>query len=138
MGGSRTAPSGGGVRFDVVTTESNGYRDSALSIGDGALVIRRYYFPWGGAKRVPLAAIAEARQVDLAPLRGQWRLWGTTDPRYWANLDAARHRKRIGFVLETGHRVRPVVTPDDPGAFQEALSRAGVPLPAGVTIPAGR
>jgi hypothetical protein len=121
-----------------VTSESNGYRDSALSIVDGALVIRRYYFPWLGSKRLPLAAITEARQVDLAPLRGQWRLWGTSDPRYWANLDASRHRKRVGFVLETGRRVRPMVTPDDPGAFRQALSRAGVPLPAGLAASAGR
>jgi hypothetical protein len=110
-----------------VTTNGPGYRDSALSIVDGALVIRRYYFPWCGTKRVPLAAITEARQVDLAALRGQWRLWGVSDPRYWANLDAARHRKRIGFLLDTGHRVRPIVTPDDPGAFRQALRRAGVP-----------
>ncbi|MGH2864990.1 MAG: hypothetical protein ACRDJX_07035 [Solirubrobacteraceae bacterium] len=58
----------------------------------------------------------------MGALTGRGRIWGTANPRYWANLDPARPRKRVGFVLDLGRPVRPFLTPDDPDAFEAALS----------------
>jgi hypothetical protein len=55
---------------------------------------------------------------------------GTGNPRYWANLDTRRPRKKAVFVVDLGRRVSPVVTPDMPDAFESAL-RARAKLEAG-------
>jgi hypothetical protein len=55
-------------------------------------------------------------------LTGRARLWGTANPRYWANLDPQRPRKQVGFILDTGHAVCPFLTPDDPATFESSLT----------------
>lgn len=102
------------------------YQDGALVLDAAALTIRRYYFPWGGSKHVPLAAIRSVERVPLSVFGGRGRVWGSTTLRYWANLDPRRPRKDTGFVFDLGHHVRPLVTPDDPDAFETAL-RAVLP-----------
>jgi hypothetical protein len=104
-----------------------GYRDPLLQIDDGALTIRRYYFPFG-SKRVPLASIREVRRRELGTLTGGWRIWGTANPRRWWNLDPSRPRKSTVFLIDAGAAVEPAVTPDDPAAFAEALGEADVPV----------
>ena len=49
------------------------------------------------------------------------RAWGTANPRYWANVDPGRSAKRVGFVLDPGKAVCPIVTPEDPDGFDPAL-----------------
>jgi hypothetical protein len=104
------------------------YADRLVTIADGVLTIRRYYFPVAGSKTIPLPEIKAVRPVQLGPVRGRWRLWGMTVPGYWLNLDGSRPRKRDGFVLDLGRRIKPMVTPDDPAAFRRTMVEGGVPI----------
>ena len=54
------------------------------------------------------------RQADPHWALRRWPLWGTTDPRRWFNLDVGRRHKSVGFVIDAGRRVKPVITPDHP------------------------
>ena len=96
------------------------YADPRIEASPEGLRVRHYYLPWGD-KLIPYEAIRSVRRVDVGALRGRWRIWGTANPRYWANLDPGRHRKKKGFVLDLGASVRPFLTPDDPVAFEAAL-----------------
>lgn len=99
------------------------YSDDKIECGDEALRVRAYYFPWG-SKRIPYGSIRAVRRVEIDALSGRGRIWGTANPRYWFNLDPTRPRKRVGFVLDLGRRVQPVLSPDDPDAFEAALAVA--------------
>jgi hypothetical protein len=57
-------------------------------------------------------------------------LWETGNPRYWANLDLRRPKKKDAFVIDLGCRVSPVVTPDSPDDF-ETVVRGRARLAAG-------
>lgn len=59
--------------------------------------------------------------MNIGALTGRLRLWGTANPRYWAHLDLLRPRKKVAFILDTGHVVCPFLTPDDPDTFESAL-----------------
>lgn len=96
------------------------YADPRVECTDEAVRLHAYYFPLG-TKTIPYRTIRGVTRVDLGLTRGRARLWGTANPRYWANLDPGRPRKRVGFVLDLGRGVRPFVTPDDPAAFEAAL-----------------
>ena len=109
---------------------AEGYRDRWIHCDDEAVVVRGYYFPWGGSKRIPYGAIRGIRRGDMGTWRGQWRIWGTSNPRYWASWDPGRRHKEVGFVLDLGGRVSPFVTPEDPDRF-EAVLRARTGLGGG-------
>jgi hypothetical protein len=46
---------------------------------------------------------------------------GHGDPGRWASVDPHRAAKQIGFDLHLGGRVKPLITPDDPDAFETAV-----------------
>jgi hypothetical protein len=100
------------------------YDDGLIACSSDALVIRRY----GAllrAKRIPYTQIRAVTQIGLGRVR-RWRLWGTTNPRLWFNLDWNRRRKSVALVLDVGKRVKPVITPDDPQRVIAALHQHGV------------
>ena len=90
--------------------------------------IHHYYFPIG-TKVIPYSSIRGVRRVTLGPFRGRARLWGTANPRYWANLDLARTTKKTGLILDVGGVVRPFITPKDPNAVLAAIAEHGGPTP---------
>ena len=95
--------------------------DGTVMCGPDRLVIRSYYFPLG-AKTVPYSRIQGVKRIAITGLwSGKWRLWGTGNRRYWANRDLERPKKTVGFVLDLGRRVSPIVTPDDPDAFETII-----------------
>ena len=96
------------------------YDDGRVRVDGDGVALRAYYFPWG-TKHVALASVVGLERVDLSAGRGRARIWGTANPRYWANLDASRAKKRVGFLLDLGRSITPLVTPDDPDAFEAAL-----------------
>jgi hypothetical protein len=106
--------------------DSATYRDALLAVDDGRLTIRRYYFPLPVAKRIALADVREAVERPIGWASGQLRIWGSGDLRCWWNLDPRRVRKTRMFAIETGARICPAVTPDDPQRFGDALTAAGV------------
>jgi hypothetical protein len=97
------------------------YDDGTIVCGPEQLEVHSYYFPFG-TKRVPYRQIRGLQRIEITGLMsGKWRLWGTGNPRYWANLDLKRHTKTAGFVVDVGGRISPIVTPDDPEAFESVL-----------------
>lgn len=117
MPNSPVADCGYGLNVSVPAT----YDDGTIVCGADGLEIHSYYFPFG-AKLVPYAGIRALRRIEITGAgSGKWRLWGTANRRYWANLDAKRPRKRAGFIIDVGRRVSPVVTPDEPDAFEAVL-----------------
>lgn len=95
-------------------------RDHWIACTSDGIEIRGYYFPWG-TKHIPYPAIRSVRQVEMAVFSGKGRIWGTTNPHYWAHLDPERPKKRVGFILDVGRFVHPFITPDDPDAVEEVL-----------------
>lgn len=94
------------------------YEDRWITCTTKQLTIRGYYFPSGGPKTIPLDRIRRVEEVEIGPLSGQWRIWGTASPRYWAHLDFQRPRKTTAFVLDVGGFVRPWITPEDPDSLR--------------------
>lgn len=101
-------------------TEESEYRDRWIHCGPDGMRIRGYYFPWG-TKHIPYTSIRGIEAVDVGTFTGRARIWGTANPRYWANLDPDRPKKSSGLVLDVGRRVRPFITPDDPARVETIL-----------------
>jgi hypothetical protein len=99
---------------------SDEYTDPRIEATADGLRIRHYYLPFGD-KRIGWEEIRSVGRVEVGALRGRFRIWGTANPRYWANLDPGRPRKKQGFILDLGRTVKPFITPDDPAAFEAAL-----------------
>jgi hypothetical protein len=100
---------------------ADAYDDGKIVCGPDRLEIHSYYFPLG-AKIVPYSQIPGLQRFEITGvMSGKWRIWGTGNPKYWANLDTGRPTKKIGFVIDVGRKVNPIVTPDDPDAFETVV-----------------
>ena len=99
------------------------YQDSQVSCTDTGLVIKNYYFPVG-AKRLPYGSIHDVTRLDLTGANAvrRWRLWGSGDFVHWWNFDAKRPTKKVALVLDTGHRICPTITPDNPDEVEQILN----------------
>ena len=97
------------------------YDDGRVACDDKEVRLRGYYFPWG-TKRIAYTAIHSYTRRPMGRLRGQLRIWGSGDLVHWYNLDPKRTTKDTAFELRTRSRIRPVVTPDDPDAFENVLA----------------
>jgi len=84
--------------------------DGSIECAPDRLRIHGYYFPWG-TKAIPYASIRGVRRVKIGVLTGRGRIWGTANPRYWANFDPARPKKTEGLILDLGRYVKPFITP---------------------------
>jgi len=96
------------------------YQDKWITCTADAIEIRGYYFPWG-TKHIPYDSIRSVERVSLGAFTGRGRIWGTAHPGRWANFDPRRPSKTVGFDLNLGGSVEPLVTPDDPETFERAL-----------------
>jgi hypothetical protein len=96
------------------------YRDRWIECSSDSIQIRGYYFPWG-TKRIPYGSIRSVRRVEMSTFKGQMRVWGTSNPRYWASLDPQRRHKSVALILDVGRHVQPFITPDDPDAVEAIL-----------------
>lgn len=96
------------------------YQDSKIICDSEGISIRWYYFPFG-TKRIPYTRLRSITQLEIGPWTGQWRIWGTGNPRYWLNLDSNRPNKTVALIFDIGKWVRPVLTPEDAPAFLRVL-----------------
>jgi hypothetical protein len=100
---------------------ANAYDDGTIVCSAERLEIHSYYFPFG-TKTVPYTQIQGLQRIEIKGVwTGKWRLWGTGNPRYWANLDRKRPKKKVGFVVDLGSKISPIVTPDEPDLFESIL-----------------
>jgi hypothetical protein len=106
---------------------TDGYDDGTIVCGPEGLEIHSYYFPFG-TKSVPYSQIQGLQRVEVrGVMSGKWRFWGTGNPRYWANFDGKRPKKKAAFVVDLGRGVSPIVTPDMPDAFRVRTPRPCAP-----------
>jgi hypothetical protein len=111
------------------------YDDGIIICNAQGIEIRRYYFP-AGSKRVAYSQIKGLQRLDMSPLKGKLRIWGTGNFTIWANLDMQRPHKAVAFIIDNNKRVKPFVTPDDPDAFETVVrERAGLGPSTGESSP---
>jgi hypothetical protein len=65
---------------------SEGYNDGKIECTATGIRLRGYYFPYL-TKGIPYSSIKGMRRIEMTALKGKWRIWGTGNFRYWANLD---------------------------------------------------
>lgn len=101
------------------------YDDGLIQLDGQALTLRRYHFPSGTAKIIPLQAIRGYRAEPLGALAQRFRIWGSSDLRRWLPLDPGRPRKSTLVTLDVpGTWPSPAFTPTDPGRFLTLLAEA--------------
>ena len=99
------------------------YDDGQVQLDRFALTLRRYHFPSGTAKVIPLKSIKGYRVEPLGLWIQRFRIWGSSDLRRWLPLDVRRPLRSILVTLDVpGTRPSPACTPADPDAFLEMLA----------------
>jgi hypothetical protein len=98
------------------------YGDRRIECASTYLLFRVYYFPLGWPKALPYRRIRAVERFSLTAWAGKWRIWGTTSPCYWANLDPGRPRRWVGLIPYLPGLVRPWISPDDPDAVEAILN----------------
>jgi hypothetical protein len=104
------------------------YNDGRVICTDQEIVIRNYYLTRD--KIIKYSAIREVRQVQLHWI-GKLRIQGTNDFIHWFNFDPHRRHKESALVIYLDGRMRPVITPDDPGRAAAELAAHGVNVTSG-------
>ncbi|MGB3483892.1 MAG: hypothetical protein WBB07_16965 [Mycobacterium sp.] len=89
-----------------------------------AVTLRRYHFPSGTAKIIPLHSIRDYQAEDLGMFVQRFRIWGSSDLRRWLPLDVQRPLKSTLVTLDVpGLRLRPAFTPARPAEFLALLDK---------------
>lgn len=97
------------------------YDDGLVQLDREAITLRRYHFPSGTSKVIPLRDVRGYTVTSLNLLH-RFRLWGSSDLRRWLPLDVGRPMRSTLVTLDvTGTRWRPAFTPADPHTFTEML-----------------
>ena len=104
------------------------YDDGLVQLDRQALTLRRYHFPSGTAKIIPLQSIQGYHAEPLGMLMQRFRLWGTSDFRRWLPLDTRRPTRSTLVTLDMpGVWPSPAFTPAEPeeflAMFDEVLGR---------------
>jgi hypothetical protein len=98
------------------------YDDGLVQLDRAALTLRRYHFPSGTSKVIPLRSIRGYSVKPLGLVLNRFRLWGPPDLVRWLPLDIGRPLKSTMITLDVpGTRPRPAFTPRDPDHFIEIL-----------------
>lgn len=98
------------------------YDDGLIQLDRSAITLRRYYFPSGTSKIIPLGAIRGYRVEPLGIFVRRFRIWGTSDLRRWLPLDIRRPCKTTLVTLDVpGSRLHPAFTPSNPDDFLALL-----------------
>jgi hypothetical protein len=103
------------------------YDDGLVQLDRQAITLRRYHFPSGTSKVIPLRDIRGYTATSLNLLH-RFRVWGSSDLRRWLPLDVSRPFRSTLVTLDVaGTRWRPAFTPARPDEFvvqlQELLGR---------------
>ncbi len=103
---------------DVTRPPRQYYDDGLVQLDRQALTLRRYHFPSGTSKVIPLQSIRCYRAEPLGLFIQRLRIWGSSDLRRWLPLDVQRPLRSTLITLEVpGTWPSPAFTPADPGAF---------------------
>lgn len=99
--------------------DGDAYEDGLIALDRMALTLRRYHFPSGTAKVIPLRSI-QGYRVEPLGLLHRFRLWGTSDLRRWLPLDPHRPWRSTLVTLDVagGGWPSPAFTPAHPQEFR--------------------
>jgi hypothetical protein len=97
--------------FEEVSA-SQSYDDGLIQLDRHALTLRRYHFPSGTSKVIPLSDIRGYKAESLGLLVNRFRIWGRPDLRRWLPLDVWRPIKSTLVTLDVvGGKPSPAFTP---------------------------
>ncbi|BBX28726.1 hypothetical protein [Mycolicibacterium alvei] len=98
------------------------YDDGLVQLDREAITLRRYHFPSGTSKVIPLRSISGYEATPLGLWMQRFRLWGSTDLRRWLPLDVHRPLRSTLITLEVhGTYPKPAFTPARPEEFVARL-----------------
>ena len=98
------------------------YDDGLVQLDRHAITLRRYHFPSGTAKVIPIRSIRGYKAEPLGLLTQRLRIWGTSDLRRWLPLDVRRPTRSTLVTLDVpGLRFAPAFTPERPEEFLARL-----------------
>jgi hypothetical protein len=88
------------------------YDDGLIQADRYAITLRRYHFPSGTSKVIPVGAIRGYRTESLGLFLHRFRIWGSSDLRRWLPLDVWRPIKSTLVTFDVpGTRPSPACTP---------------------------
>ncbi|MGH3642887.1 MAG: hypothetical protein ACRDUX_28140 [Mycobacterium sp.] len=88
------------------------YDDGLIQLDRQAITLRRYHFPSGTSKVIPLRAVRGYRTEPLGLVLNRFRIWGSWDMRRWLPLDVWRPIKTTLVTLDvTDTHPSPAFTP---------------------------
>ena len=96
------------------------YDDGLIQLDREALTLRRYHFPSGTSKIIPVRSIRGYRVEPLGWLFQRFRFWGSSDLRRWLPLDVRRPLKGVLVTLDVAGSPSPAFTPSAPDHFAAA------------------
>jgi hypothetical protein len=100
------------------------YDDGLVQLDRKAITLRRYHFPSGTSKVIPLDRVRGYTARPLGLFVHRFRLWGSSDLRRWLPLDMRRPLRSTLITLDVpGTRPSPAFTPADPEEFTALLDR---------------
>src|SRR4051812_13951312 len=98
------------------------YDDGLVQLDRQAITLRRYHFPSGTAKVIPLQSVRGYKVEPLGLFLNRFRIWGSWDLAHWLPLDVWRPLKWTMITLDVpGTRPAPAFTPNDPDRFVQTL-----------------
>ncbi len=97
------------------------YDDGVIQLDREAITLRRYHFPSGTSKVIPLSAVRGYHVEPLGLFIQRFRLWGSSDLRRWLPLDIHRPLKSTLITLDVPGWPRPAFTPARPREFVDVL-----------------
>lgn len=98
------------------------YDDGLVQLDRRAITLRRYHFPSGTSKVIPLRTVRGYRAESLGLVLNRFRIWGSSDLRRWLPLDVWRPIKSTLVTLDVpGTRLSPAFTPLRPKEFVTLL-----------------
>jgi hypothetical protein len=113
----------GAEREDGAVNMPDGtYDDGLIQLDRQAITLRRYHFPSGTSKVIPLRSVRGYRSEPLGLALNRFRIWGSSDLRRWLPLDVWRPIKSTLVTLDVpGTRPSPAFTPMRPKEFLKVL-----------------
>ena len=98
------------------------YDDGLIQLDREAITLRRYHFPSGTSKIIPLRDVRGYKAESLSFINERFRLWGSSNIRRWLPLDVWRPIKSTLVTLDVaGARTNPAFTPQRPTEFLAKL-----------------
>ena len=110
---------------------SETYDDGLVQLDRAAITLRRYHFPSGTAKVIPVDMVRGYKAQSLGLFMARFNLWGSPDLlRHWLPLDVQRPIRSTLITLDIpGTWLSPAFTPARPDEFtallDELLSKLG-------------